>query len=217
MNYERIYNELISSRRDNIPEGYIERHHIIPKCLGGSNDSLNIVALTAREHYIAHKLLWKMNPENNSLLYAIAAMIFMKNKNQKRIKVSSNEYDKIKTKLSIIRSEKYSGKNHPRFGNKNSKDMRNKISLARKGKLVGKENPNYEGKSVTEETRRKMSECSKKRNSKGNHPRAKPLIVSDKFYACINDAVEDLKISNKTIKKRIKDDKYVNYYWCKNA
>ena len=36
---------------------YVERHHIIPKSLGGSNNPDNIVAVTAREHYILHELL----------------------------------------------------------------------------------------------------------------------------------------------------------------
>lgn len=36
-----------------------ERHHIIPKCFGGSNDSTNIVRLTYREHFLVHWLLPK--------------------------------------------------------------------------------------------------------------------------------------------------------------
>lgn len=40
--------------------GYFEKHHIIPKSLGGNNDATNIVKLTARQHFIAHHLLSKM-------------------------------------------------------------------------------------------------------------------------------------------------------------
>jgi hypothetical protein len=39
---------------------YYERHHIIPKSLGGSNASENLVLLSAREHFIAHLLLSEM-------------------------------------------------------------------------------------------------------------------------------------------------------------
>jgi len=35
-----------------------ERHHILPRSLGGSNDPQNLVKLTVREHYIAHRLLY---------------------------------------------------------------------------------------------------------------------------------------------------------------
>lgn len=38
---------------------YLERHHCWPKSHGGTNDSWNLVYLTAREHFLAHWLLWK--------------------------------------------------------------------------------------------------------------------------------------------------------------
>ena len=37
-----------------------EYHHIVPKCLGGSNKKDNTVYLTDREHYICHRLLVKI-------------------------------------------------------------------------------------------------------------------------------------------------------------
>lgn len=41
------------------PSGYSEKHHIVPKALGGGNDAANIVRLTFREHFVAHWLLTK--------------------------------------------------------------------------------------------------------------------------------------------------------------
>lgn len=38
-------------------EEYYERHHVVPKSLGGSNAKSNIVFLTFREHFLAHWLL----------------------------------------------------------------------------------------------------------------------------------------------------------------
>lgn len=40
--------------------GYTEQHHILPRSLGGTDDSENLVYLTAREHFIVHWLLTKM-------------------------------------------------------------------------------------------------------------------------------------------------------------
>jgi hypothetical protein len=37
-----------------------ERHHIIPRCLGGTNDRGNLVVLTYKEHFLCHWLLIKM-------------------------------------------------------------------------------------------------------------------------------------------------------------
>jgi hypothetical protein len=60
MNYKKIYDQLIEKRKKEIPEGYKENHHIIPECMGGSDDKENMVYLSAREHFIAHWLLAKI-------------------------------------------------------------------------------------------------------------------------------------------------------------
>lgn len=79
MNYQNIYNQLIEKRKANIPtDCYTERHHIIPVCMGGTNNKDNIVILTAREHFVAHALLVKIHRNNKKyyykLLNAITAM-----------------------------------------------------------------------------------------------------------------------------------------------
>lgn len=49
-----------------LPEGnvYLEWHHILPLCMGGSNTVENVVLLTIKEHYIIHHLLARINPED---------------------------------------------------------------------------------------------------------------------------------------------------------
>ena len=47
--------------------GRLEVHHIVPKCLGGSNKKENLVELTAREHFICHRLLCEIYPKNKKL------------------------------------------------------------------------------------------------------------------------------------------------------
>ena len=59
----RIYDQLIEKRRReplSRADGYVERHHIVPRSEGGSDDETNLVNLTAREHYVAHLLLAKI-------------------------------------------------------------------------------------------------------------------------------------------------------------
>jgi len=65
MNYQKIYDGLIAKcqARQSL-NCYKERHHIIPKSLGGSNNASNLVDLTAREHFIAHFLLAKLHGGN---------------------------------------------------------------------------------------------------------------------------------------------------------
>ena len=52
MDYMKIYNSLIQKRLDNPitkAQIYCESHHILPRCLGGSDDKSNLVNLTANE------------------------------------------------------------------------------------------------------------------------------------------------------------------------
>lgn len=82
MNYKNHYEKLITRARDRIIEGYLENHHILPKCMGGTNDKINLVKLTAREHFIAHVLLVKIHPKAYKLIFAVNAMsCFKENRN----------------------------------------------------------------------------------------------------------------------------------------
>lgn len=84
MDYKRIYQNLISKRQQILIEGYTEKHHIIPKCCGGTDTLENIIRLTAREHFIAHLLLIKMYPKNQKLIKAANMMSNFKRYNSKK-------------------------------------------------------------------------------------------------------------------------------------
>lgn len=63
MNYQSIYDQLISNAqsREIVSGVTYEKHHIIPKSLGGLDNKDNLVKLTLREHFIAHRLLVKIH------------------------------------------------------------------------------------------------------------------------------------------------------------
>lgn len=71
MNYQKIYENLTA--KDMIAD-YTEKHHIIPRCMGGSDDTTNIVRLTPEAHYVAHQLLVKIYPTNAKLVFAVVKM-----------------------------------------------------------------------------------------------------------------------------------------------
>ena len=77
MTYNEFIQNILGTRgRFGIPKGeYKERHHIVPKCLGGTNDEDNLIDLYADEHFIAHKLLMEENPDNIKLTRAFTMMI----------------------------------------------------------------------------------------------------------------------------------------------
>ena len=74
MNYTHVYSQLIQRALRREVAGYTEKHHIIPRCMGGTNAAENIVRLTAREHFIAHRLLTRMYPDVRGIWYALIAM-----------------------------------------------------------------------------------------------------------------------------------------------
>lgn len=83
MNYQKIYNSLIDRARNCACHGYSEKHHIIPKCLGGTNHIDNIVELRPEEHYTAHLLLAKIYPNDKRMIFAAHRMTNGKNRNNK--------------------------------------------------------------------------------------------------------------------------------------
>jgi hypothetical protein len=74
MNYAKHYDAMMSLARDRKPLGYSERHHIIPKCMGGSNNKTNLVDLTGHEHFVAHQLLVKIHPHIGRLVFSLLRM-----------------------------------------------------------------------------------------------------------------------------------------------
>jgi hypothetical protein len=74
MDYSKHYHRLIERARNRVLTGYFEVHHVLPRCMGGTDDAINKVALTAEEHYVAHQLLCKMYPAVKGLAYAALAM-----------------------------------------------------------------------------------------------------------------------------------------------
>ena len=113
MNYQRIYDEIINNATSRglnkkLLDGYYERHHVIPKCLGGMNDKNNLVLLTGREHYICHWLLWKINREDCKLFTAYHKMVYCKDISQQRnFNITSKQYEILRLNISNICSERF--------------------------------------------------------------------------------------------------------------
>lgn len=67
MDYKKHYISLMNKAKSRyLDEGtYSESHHIIPDSEGGPDEDWNLVDLTAREHYLAHYLLWMESKVHN--------------------------------------------------------------------------------------------------------------------------------------------------------
>ena len=108
--YSRWYNNIIKRAQTRTITGYVEKHHIIPKSLGGSNAKSNIVSLTAKEHFICHMLLSKMvdGIQRQKMIHAWWAMATLKKDCQDRYRLNSFQYESVRQEYS-----KYFSKNNP--------------------------------------------------------------------------------------------------------
>ncbi len=127
--YDKIIDNSIKENRrklNKINENYVyyENHHIIPRCIGGKDDEDNLVLLTAKEHYICHKLLTFIY-HDHKIYHAFHFMT-----NTRSLNFSSNDYKYAKELKSIAMFENNPSKN---------KDVAIKIGLGNKGKTVSKE------------------------------------------------------------------------------
>lgn len=98
MNYQKIYDDICKRGQDRqLPkEVYTEKHHIVPKCLGGTNEKSNLTILTAREHFLVHYILTRIYP-NNSKIWNACFRMCHSGKGQQRLVPNSKLYEFIKT------------------------------------------------------------------------------------------------------------------------
>lgn len=132
MNYEYIYKRLIDTRTHRPAPANQEKHHIIPRSLGGSNDASNIISLSPREHFIAHLLLAKIH--GGPMWAALAFMSRGGTKSARGHKCTSRQYETISIMDASWRREKYSGKGNPFFGMKHDSHALSKMRKPRANK-----------------------------------------------------------------------------------
>jgi len=153
--YTRWYYDIINRAKIRILESYTEKHHIIPRSLGGSNSADNLIELTAREHLICHWLLIKMT-KGEAYYKMLCALNAMRMNGHKEY-ITSRLYEEIKNKLSIEQSKRYRGANNPNFGVTVKGTIRaKKIGDANRGNTAWNK-----GIKMSEETKRKISKSKK--------------------------------------------------------
>jgi len=104
MNYFRHYKNLI--RKAQKRNKGVEKHHIFPRAIFGDNDG--VVALTMREHYVAHKLLFhicKSRYGSHPHTYKMAAACNMMGNRSSRYYETTRQYfvDNHHTKTQVGR------------------------------------------------------------------------------------------------------------------
>ena len=109
--YIKWYNNLIESRKTRLlpADIYTEKHHIIPRSLGGDDSDNNLIRLLPREHFIAHLLLAKIYTGQNGMKMVHALRRMLTGHTNERYIPNSRVYQIIRT----LSMEKCSGENNP--------------------------------------------------------------------------------------------------------
>ena len=187
-------------------EGYYEKHHIIPKCIGGGNEVSNIVKLTPEEHFIAHLLLGKMYPTNHKL--AVAVFLISGRCNKPTVKTNSRLYGELRRKASEMFASYNTGRTPWNKGGTHSDETRKKMSESGKKRAP-----------ISEETRAKLS-ASKKGKKLG--PRNKPawnkgIPMSTETKEKMSEAKKDWVPRNKGIPMSVEQKQKLSEarkLWC---
>ena len=188
MDYKKIYDQLVEKCKvrgldKSVLEGYFEKHHIVPRCMEGTDDEDNLVLFTPREHVIAHRLLWKAYPDNHSLMWAYTRTV-----NSHKGLLTSREVEKAKiTKAEFMSSREVSeetrekirntllGRKVPRdvvektrsknIGKKRTKETSEKLSKKRQELLAS-------GWTMPEDARKKIGDASRGKKRSEEHKAA---------------------------------------------
>lgn len=127
MKYNEFIKNLLQTRGRWLDKADKERHHILPKCLGGSNDEENLIDLELGEHFIAHKLLAEENPDCLKLQHAFRLMSHIRRVGSVIEITTPEQYTvaRLEQKYCLIATN---------YGKELREETKRKISIANKGK-----------------------------------------------------------------------------------
>jgi hypothetical protein len=154
--------KFIDSLKSQVIDGYSEKHHIIPRSMGGTDNISNLIALTPRQHVVAHWMLWKAYGGN------MGRAFFMMSNFGKYGKVNSRTYAMARADYAEQVSIQMTGKVMPPI----SEETRQKMSKSATGRKVSdatkaKISAAQVGRVYDDEFKRKVSEAKKGISTRG--------------------------------------------------
>lgn len=133
---KHLYDALIDRNRTTQRVKFkTERHHIVPRAHGGSNDSENLVHLTHQDHFLAHYYLWKIH-NDRATTYAFHLMFNKRRALDESLLLEyAAEYEVVKEQQKILASSDLKGRPSPMKGKKHSEETKKRMSESRRGEL----------------------------------------------------------------------------------
>jgi ribosomal protein S27AE len=167
--YEKLYYAIIAHARAYPFSGYTESHHILPRCLGGSDEKSNLVDVSGQQHFICHWLLTKIHTgENRGKMVNALMMMRSESPTQQRYntKITGRVYAKLREEQAAYISKMNTGSKltpeqcekvrQSKIGKKRApftQEWLDKIKEARQGDRNG-----MFGKTLSNESRKKIGD-----------------------------------------------------------
>jgi hypothetical protein len=154
LQYNR-YTKFIESLKSQVIAGYCEKHHIVPRSLGGSDAKDNLIALTSRQHFVAHWMLWKAYGGTMGRAFFMMSNFGKYGKvNSRTYAMAREDYSEQVKKQMFIKPNTYVA----------TEETREKMRQAKIGKKLSSEHKEKVrlasiGRKTSEETKRKISEA----------------------------------------------------------
>jgi hypothetical protein len=197
MNYKNLYvNLLLKHGTKEKPVGYSERHHIIPRSLGGTDSSENIIYLSSRAHLIAHWLLFKIH-KNEKMARAFYGMCDTY-RLPKRTRISSHTYEAAKKAFSL--------NNHMKLKHHRKRASESAVLQWAKRYDEMKASTAFMFKDETHPMYMKGKTGDK-------HPRSRAVITPLGRFGSVRIAAKAHMISHSVISRYCKSAKHPEYYY----
>lgn len=169
--YSRWYESLVNKAKSRESlSGYTERHHIVPNSFVVNNHPDNLIELTAREHYVAHLLLWRMDLASkwhNKMAMALHVMVNGSGhkKQHRNYLISSRIYESARVSFIAAMKSHFAehggnmqGKKHTPQALEKMRAWQNvpEVKAKQRERVLGEKNHMY-GKTHTEEIKKQIS------------------------------------------------------------
>jgi len=190
--YTTYYYGIINKAKNRILSDniYTEKHHIIPKSLGGSNLQTNLIILTLREHFVCHWLLTKMFDNKNNKIKMHHALWNMIN-TRKNVKISSRLYEQLKMKHYQTIQGSQVGEKNGFYGKHHDEETKWKCGARTRGKTY----EDVYGSEKADEIKQKQS-----KSKKGKSTWNKGIPSTQEVRNKIRTTIKKNKQNNKVFK-----------------
>lgn len=213
--YYKTYNQLIDKciqlESDGYPEDmYTEVHHILPKCMGGTNKEDNLVRMPVRYHIMAHLLLVKIYPNIGKIIYAANIMIVGNKNTRAERNLALNQFS-TKTISQLRETMANYQKGKPL-----SEEHKQKISFALKGKVHSEDHnrkvsESKKGKHLSKETKDKLKLSHLGKSLSESHKKAIGNALRGRKGKPLSEEVREKISKNNKISKAVQDYNGVIY------